>query len=97
MKIKLSPVASNAKTIIEVQGDTLIYNGESYDMSPILEGSEVEAEAPAIGKIKRVDGEIEIVLQYFYDSQDCIYEDRFPNEDGYVITNGKLEIGAKDV
>lgn len=97
MKIKLSPIASNSKTMIEVNGDTLIYDGVSYDMSVIPDGAEVKAEAPAIGTIKRVDREIEITLQYFYDSNNCSYEDRFPNEDGYVITNGKLEIGAKDV
>lgn len=97
MKIKLSPIASNAKTTIEVDGDILIYNGVSYDMSAIPDGAEVKAEAPALCTIKRINGEIEITLQYFYNSKNCSYEDRFPNEDGYVITNGKLEIGAKDV
>ena len=92
MKIKISPIASNAKTTIEVQGDTLIYNGVSYDMSPILEGSEVEADAPAIGTIKRVNGVIEITLQYSYNSQDCTYEERFPNVDGYVVTEGVLNV-----
>ena len=85
MKIKLSPIAFDAKTKIEIQGDILIYNGVSYDLSVIPDGAEVEAEAPAIGVIKRVNGEIEITLQYFYDSKDCTYEERFPNEDGYVI------------
>lgn len=97
MKIKLSPIASNAKTTIEVDGDILIYNSKSYDMSVIPDGAEVKAEAPAIGTIKRVDREIEITLQYFYDSRNCINEERFPNEDGYIITNGKLEIGVQDV
>ena len=85
MKIKLSPIASNAKTTIEVQGDTLIYNGVSYDFSVIPEGAEVEAEAPAVGIIKRVNGVMEVTLQYFYNSQDCKYEDRFPNENGYIV------------
>ena len=95
MKLFLSPIASNAKTTIEVQGDTLIYNSVSYDMSVIPDGAEVEAEAPAIGKIKRVNGEIEITLRYFYDSKDCTYEERFPNEDGYVITDGELNIAPE--
>ena len=85
MKIKLSPIASNKRTKIEVDNDILIYDGVSYDLSVIPDGAEVEAEAPAIGVIKRVNGEIEITLQYFYDSKDCTYEERFPNEDGYVI------------
>ena len=92
MKLFLSPIASNAKTIIEVQGDTLIYNGVSYDMSPIPEGSEVEASAPAIGLINRGNGVIEMTLQYFYDSQNCKYEEKFPNEDGYIITQGVLNV-----
>lgn len=97
MKIKLSPIAGNSTTTIEVQGDTLIYNGVSYDLSTIPEGGEVEAEATAIGTIKRVNGEIEITLEYFYDSQNCTYEDRFPNEGGYIVKDGKLEIGVQNV
>ena len=85
MKIKLSPIAANAKTRIEVQDDTLIYNGVSYDLSAIPEGGEVEAEAPAVGKITRVNGVINITIQYFYNSQNCKYEERFPNTDGYNI------------
>jgi hypothetical protein len=85
MKIKLSPIASNTKTTIEVQGDTLIYNGVPYNMSAIPEGGEVEAEAPAVGKITRENGVINITIQYFYNSQECTYEERFPNVDGYDI------------
>lgn len=85
IKIKLSPVASNVKTTIEVRGDTLIYDCVSYDLSVIPDGAEVEAEAPAIGIIKKVDGVIEITLQYFYDSKNCTYEERFPNPDGYDV------------
>ncbi len=85
MIINLSPIAGQIKTTIEVQGDTLIYNGVSYDMSTIPNGAEVEAEEPAIGTIKRVNGVIEITLQYFYDSKNCSYEERFPSEDGYVV------------
>lgn len=78
MNIILSPIASNKRTTIEVQGDTLIYDGVSYDLSAIPEGGEVEGEAPAIGVIKRVNGVIEITLQYFYDSLNCVYQERFP-------------------
>lgn len=92
MKIKLSPIASDAKTTIEVNGDKLIYNGVPYDMSVIPDGAEVEAETPAIGLVKRVNGEIEITLQYFYDSKNCSYKERFPNEDGYTITEGVLNV-----
>lgn len=78
MQITLSPIASNKRTIIEVQGDTIIYDGVSYDMSAIPEGGEVEAQLPAMGIIKRVDGVIELTMQYFYDSQDCTENERFP-------------------
>lgn len=99
MKIKLSANASidYTKTTIEVQSETLICNGVSYDFSVIPDGAEVEAREPAIGTIKRVNGEIEITLQYCYNAMDCVEEERFPNADGYIVTNGKLEIGAINV
>ena len=92
MKIKLSPIASDKRSIIEVQGDKLIYDSIEYDLSVIPEDGEVEASSPAIGLIKRVNGIIEITLQYYYDSQDCVYKERFPNEDGYIITEGVLNV-----
>lgn len=78
MKISLSPIASSKRTIIEVQGDTLIYDGVSYDFSVIPNGAEIQAKLPAMGIIKRVNGVIELTVQYFYDSQDCTESERFP-------------------
>ena len=92
MKIKLSPIASSKRTKIEVDNDTLIYDGVSYDLSALPDGAEVDAESPAIGVIKRVNGELELTLEYFYDSRNCKYEERFPNEDGYIITKGLLNV-----
>ena len=91
MKIALSPIASLIKTPIEVHGDVLIYRGVSYDMSLLPDGAEVEAEAPAIGTIKRVGGVIEITLQYFYNAMDCTEAERFPNNP-YIITAGVLNV-----
>ena len=92
MKIKLSPIASDKRSMIEVQVDKLIYDSVEYDLSVIPEGAGIEASAPAIGLIKRVNGVIEITLQYFYDSQDCTDEERFPNEEGYLIEEGVLNV-----
>ena len=68
MKIKLD-VSENKidDTPPTVNGDTLSYRGESYDLSQLPSGAEVEAETPFTDKIKRsVDGELSVSLQYFY-------------------------------
>ena len=74
MKIKLDVIESGINRVDDpqptVSGDTLIYRGESYDLSQLPNGSEVEAETPFTDKIKRsVDGELSVSLQYFYTTQ----------------------------
>ena len=74
MKIKLDAIESGIDKVDDtpptVSGDTLIYRGESYDLSQLPNGAEVEAETPFTDKIKRnVDGELSVSLQYFYTTQ----------------------------
>ena len=74
MKIRLDAIESGINEIDDtpptVSGDVLTYRGESYDLSQLSNGSEVEAETPFIGKIKRsADGELSVPLQYFYTTQ----------------------------
>ena len=78
MIIELSPIASNKTSEIIVSAEAITYNGEYYDLGTIPDGGEVQGEAPAIGKIKRVNGVINITLQYEYDANNCTYADRFP-------------------
>ena len=71
MKIKLDAIESGIDKVDDippiVSGDTLTYRGESYELSQLSDGSEVEAETPFTDKIKRsVDGELSVSLQYFY-------------------------------
>jgi len=96
MKIKLIPTASNKKTSIAVSGDILVYDGIEYDFSSIPDSAVVEAEYPAIGVIKRVNGVIHISLTYLYDSKNCIDEERFPKKE-YYLENKALKIGEYHV
>ena len=71
MKIKLD-VSENQidDTPPTVRGNTITYRGESYDLSQLPSGAEVEAETPFTDKIKRsADGELSVSLQYFYTTQ----------------------------
>ena len=70
MKITLSPNAAfQQDTPPTVNGETINYRGESYDLTHLPEGSEVEAELPFIGKIKRENGQIDLTLQYQYNME----------------------------
>ena len=74
MKIKLDVIESGINKVDNtpptVSGEVLTYRGESYDLSQLPNGAEVEAESPFTDKIKRnVDGELSVSLQYFYTTQ----------------------------
>jgi len=74
MKIKLDAIESGINKVDDnpptVSGDALTYRGESYDLSQLPSGAEVEAETPFTDKIKRnVNGELSVSLQYFYTTQ----------------------------
>ncbi|EKE78591.1 hypothetical protein [Idiomarina xiamenensis] len=71
MKITLLPTVSSHDDIPPtVSLDTISYRGESYDLSQLSEGGEVEASDPFIGKITRdTNGAIHLTLQYRYTTQ----------------------------
>ncbi|HAT42346.1 MAG TPA: hypothetical protein DCS87_11610 [Rheinheimera sp.] len=68
MKITLSPVAYNRNSIISVTGNTVTVDGQVYDLSALPDNSQCDAEFPATGLIKKVNGVIEVTIVYFYDS-----------------------------
>jgi hypothetical protein len=69
MKITLSPIASSKDDELpQVNGDVITYRGESYDLSQLPEGATVEAVAPFVGQITRINGEVQLSVQYEYDS-----------------------------
>jgi hypothetical protein len=70
MKIILSPIAaSETDNLPSVKNDVLSYRGESYDLTQLPDGATVEAEAPFVGSITRKVGQVELTLQYQYNSQ----------------------------
>lgn len=69
MKINLSPIASSKTTLISVNGEKLTVDSVEHDLSAIPEGGQVEGELPALGLIKRVNGVIEITIEYHYDGE----------------------------
>ena len=68
MEVTLSEIASNKTTVISVSGDVITIDSVPFDLSSIPEGGQVEGELPSLGLIKRVDGVIEITIEYHYDS-----------------------------
>lgn len=70
-RITLSPQSTmnlgKRNTSIVVQGKTIIYDGVEYDFGSLPNNSEVQAEEPAIGTIKNVEGVIHVTLHYKYD------------------------------
>lgn len=91
MKITLSPTAAfTDDTPPTVAGEVLTYLGESYDLSQLPDGAEVDAELPFIGKIKRVNGQVELTLQYQYDMTTA--EDNQPTDWAaytFTVTEGQ--------
>lgn len=68
MKIQLHPIASNRDTVIKVIGDLLSIDGIEIDLSVIEDGEQCEAERPIVGLVRRVDGVIEVGIEYHYNS-----------------------------
>ena len=67
-KLTLSPIASDRDTVISVDGSTLTYDGTDYDFSALTNGSQVEAESPAIGLIEKKASKIHLTLEYHYNT-----------------------------
>ena len=89
MKITLSPIAGNETTKILVLDDALVYNGELFDFSLITNGTQVDAELPAKGKIKRLNGEIQIKLQYNYQAEFAMQnQSKDVNDYIFTVENG---------
>ena len=101
MKIKLDVIESGINKIDNtpptVSGDVLTYRGESYDLSQLPNGSEVEAETPFTDKIKRsVDGELSVSLQYFYTTQTAeTYQSMNINDYIFDVIDGKCPCPIK--
>lgn len=66
-KITLNYKPGKNTTQISAVGTVLNYNGVAYDFSALNNGDCVEANAPAKGIIKKIDGVIHITLDYRFD------------------------------
>lgn len=66
MHITLSPVRSDMPLRLERHGDTLVFNGESLDLSPIPDGATLPAAATGCpwiaGDVDRRDGALHLTL-----------------------------------
>ena len=98
MKVYLSPIVSNHDdTPLRVSGDTITYRGETYELSQLPNGSEVEADEPFVGKIKRDDqGVIHLSLQYCYTTETAeLIQSKSPDDYTFDITNGECPCPIK--
>ena len=72
MKIILSPIAAVTNdTPPTATGQVLNYRGQSYNLNVLPDGATVEADAPFIGSISRVNGVAQVTLEYRYNSAEC--------------------------
>lgn len=97
MKIILSPVACFAQdTPPTVNGEILTYRGESYNLTQLPEGGTVEADTPFIGNITRLNGQLQVKLQYCYHMEKA-EDHQSHNWDDYtfVVTDGKCPCPIK--
>ena len=91
MKINLSPICSTETTLISVNGEKLTVDSVEHDLSAIPEGGQVEGELPALGLIKRVNGVIEIAIEYHYDG-DLAEPMQSTNEADYIVDCASGEV-----
>ena len=79
---------------VTVTGDTITINGDSFDFSPLAEGSTLPSDAIdsewIIGDVTRTDGEIVLSLLLPHGSR-APHETRFP-EPITVTTDGPVEL-----
>ncbi len=52
-----------------INGENLYYRGASYDLSPLMEGEEIEIGLPFIGPVNRKNGELVLTLEYLYSTE----------------------------
>ena len=66
MIINLSPVRMDDRLRVEKAGDTLVLNGESFDLNPLLEGATLPASAINspwfTGNVDRAGGDLSLTL-----------------------------------
>lgn len=86
MKIILSPTAAFTDDIPpNVNGEILNYRGESYDLSQLPDGATVEADSPFVVNISRINGELQLTLEYQYNAE--LAEDNQPTDwEAYTFT-----------
>ena len=100
MIIKLSPQVTKNNKIdqLEVQNDTLIVNGESFDFSSLPEGGKLPADAVdceyIIGEVTRVENNIHCEI-YFPIGLRAPHESCFP-EPIHVTENGIVNLPPYD-
>lgn len=94
MKIVLKLVVAVPNGAIDtppiVNGDVLTYRGQQYDLSQLSDGAQVEADAPFDGVIKRVNGQVELALEYLY-STELAEPDQPSNIEAhtFIVENGQ--------
>ncbi|KEO61296.1 hypothetical protein [Thioclava indica] len=66
MKLALSPRRADTPLTLSCAGETLMFNGETLDLSAIPDGASLPAEAVAsdwiVGPISRNDGELSLTI-----------------------------------
>jgi hypothetical protein len=103
MIITLIEQATNStSTTVSVNNEIIIVNDVEYDLSAIPNGSQVEAEFPAIGTIKNIDNEIYISILYQYvESEAELIQSKnaddyvFDISEGEVLSPIKLKTGSE--
>lgn len=72
MKITFSPARHAERPDIETRGETLIIDGEAFDLSTIPEGATLPGEAVAsmwvCGPVERIDGQLHLTLLLSHDA-----------------------------
>lgn len=68
----------------EILGDTITYRGETYDFSPLIEGADIEVGLPFTEPVKRINGKIEVSLEYFFSPKTALAEQSI-NSDDYIF------------
>ncbi len=68
MIIKLSPVRSDSRISVSVNGNTISINEESFDFSPLQDGDTLPSAAIDspwfAGDVKRIDGVLQVALVF---------------------------------
>jgi hypothetical protein len=93
MNIKLSPQVRLESLVVEKAGDTLIFNGASYDFLVLADGDTLPADGHDCewieGDISRVNGKLDLTIIRPYaggnDPIDCFPEPLINPVDGVII------------